>query len=177
MVLGRLLRDGGAARKERTFIRCQGGFNVARMVAQRVAEFGTVEDREVCPFTRERRHQVSRIADQGDTWNAVPSMVDRQGMNEPDDGCCIAIGDQCPQLWSPTFELGGKSLERGRRLIEIDGIHPRFGPVQRDIGLQGGVGKAVGKDAFAWLDRQQARESARCQCPVDALQPSTAVVP
>src|SRR4051812_49183246 len=105
MILSRLISEGGAARKERPFIRCQRRLYVARMVAQRLAKFGTIKNSEIGSLSRERRHQMSSIAHESNAGNAFPTVVKRQGMNGPHDGHSVAIGDQCPELGGPTLEL------------------------------------------------------------------------
>lgn len=94
------------------------------------------------------------IACQGDAWNALPLVVDRQGVDEPHDRCRVAIGDQGTQWRSPTLELVGEPTH-GARCAEIDGADPRFRLVQSDVAVQGAIRITVRQDALARLHRHQ----------------------
>lgn len=58
-------------------------FAVAQLRNYRSGEFGTFQHREIGAFTRERKHEVRRVAEEGNAGQPLPMDADRQRINPP----------------------------------------------------------------------------------------------
>ena len=76
MVPGRLVGDGGAARKKRLLIRCECRLDVTGMVAQRQAQLGAILDGAKPSSAPSRMARLAPSPENGDIrWAASPTSV------------------------------------------------------------------------------------------------------
>ena len=104
---------------------------------------------EVRAFACEGRHQMRRIAEEGQAGRTLPAMADRQRMDRTKDGIGFALCDEGGEVRCPPFELFCDMGQARSRIAEVQGVEPVFRLVQGHVGVQRVVGMAVRQNSFA----------------------------
>ena len=81
-------------------------------------------------------------------------MVRRERVEHAGHEVGLAGGDQRGELGRPISELRCDAGLRCPGVRKVDALDPRTRPGERDVGVQGAVGLAVGLDALAGHDRE-----------------------